>query len=167
ADRPVARTGHGVPGDRLPAATGCVDRRVGRGSRRRAGPAAGRAGTGRDHRAQHHQEQYGLDSMHAAHLARPIRQIDADQAATVRNRGAPVSSSTPAAAMAAAGNTAAAGRTPPCSTVMTRAITNARYPAMIAVPAARPRPRPRYASASASTVRPAYHAATSIACPEC
>ena len=37
---------------------------------------------------------------------------------------------------------------------------------MIAVPDARPRPRPRYASASASTVRPAYHAATSVPCPE-
>ena len=69
-------------------------------------------------------------------------------------------------ATAAAGNTAAAGPTAPCATVMTRAVTNARYPAMIAAPAGRPRPRPLYARASASTVRPVYHAATSVPCPE-
>src|SRR5881394_1822471 len=63
-------------------------------------------------------------------------------------------SSAPDPATATAGSTAAAGRTPPCATVM------------IAMPAARPTPRPRYASASARTVRPAYQAATSVPCPE-
>ena len=51
-----------------------------------------------------------------------------------------VSSSAPAAAITAAENTAVAGRTLSCATVMSRAVTNAKYPAMIAVPDMRPSP---------------------------
>ena len=53
------------------------------------------------------------------------------------------SSSTPPAAVMAAGTTAAGARTPPCVTVRASAATNARYPPMIAAPGTRPSPPPR------------------------